>query len=179
MQISYRILRSRRKTIAIQITGNGLLVRAPMMLSDRAIRQFVESKECWIEKHLKDQATILPPFTQEELQSIARTASLEIPPRVEALAKRLGITYGRITLRWQKTRWGSCSGKGNLNFNCLLALVPPEVRDYVILHELCHRKELNHSPAFWALVEKAMPDYRQCRHWLKSHGSSLIRRLPE
>jgi len=89
------------------------------------------------------------------------------------------VSYGSITVRSQKTRWGSCSSRGNLNFNCLLMLTSPEVLDYVVLHELCHRKELNHSARFWAQVERVMPDYRLRRKWLKDHGSALIGRLPE
>ena len=94
-------------------------------------------------------------------------------------APRIGVSYGRITIRSQRTRWGSCSAQGNLNFNCLLSLCPEEVRDYVVIHELCHRKEMNHSPKFWAEVEKVMPDYARHRKWLKENGGSLIARLPE
>ncbi|MDY3888895.1 MAG: M48 family metallopeptidase, partial [Agathobacter sp.] len=83
-----------------------------------------------------------------------------IPKRVAYFADIMGVDYGRITIRMQKTRWGSCSSKGNLNFNCLLMLAPPEVIDYVVVHELCHRKEMNHSKAFWREVERVLPDYR-------------------
>ena len=89
----------------------------------------------------------------------------------------MGVTYGRITIRNQVSRWGSCSSVGNLNFNCLLMLAPPEVRDYVVVHELCHRKEMNHSPAFWAEVEKMIPDYKAHKKWLKDNGTALISRL--
>ena len=87
-------------------------------------------------------------------------------------------TYSRITIRSQKTRWGGCSAKGNLNFNCLLMLMPQEVRDYVVIHELCHRREMNHSAAFWTEVERYCPDYRLHRKWLKDNGAALIGRLP-
>ena len=89
----------------------------------------------------------------------------------------VGVTYGRITIRNQRSRWGSCSGKGNLNFNCLLMLTPDHVIDYVVVHELCHRLEMNHSPAFWAQVERVLPDYRKSREWLREHEKELIGRL--
>ena len=89
----------------------------------------------------------------------------------------MGVDYGQITIRSQKTRWGSCSSKGNLNFNCLLLLAPPEVLDYVVVHELCHRKEMNHSPRFWAEVARVMPDYKVRRKWLKDNGNGLMQLL--
>ena len=82
-----------------------------------------------------------------------------------------------ITIRNQKTRWGSCSSKGNLNFNCLLMLTPPEVIDYVVVHELCHRKEMNHSWAFWAEVEKVLSGYKEQVKWLKENGGQVIGRM--
>ena len=78
--------------------------------------------------------------------------------------------YRKFFLTSAKTRWGSCSSKGNLNFNCLLMLAPAEILDYVVVHELCHRKEMNHSKAFWAEVEKVLPDYRESVKWLKEKG---------
>ena len=87
------------------------------------------------------------------------------------------MDYGRITIRAQRTRWGSCSAQGNLNFNCLLMLTPDNVMEYVVVHELCHRKEMNHSARFWSEVEKILPDYRRSRQWLKDNGGGLIGRL--
>ena len=100
-----------------------------------------------------------------------------IPGRVAHFAPLVGVTYGRITVRNQRTRWGSCSSKGNLNFNCLLMLAPPGILDYVVVHELCHRKEMNHSPKFWAEVAKVMPDYKERQKWLRTEGSSIMRRM--
>lgn len=113
-------------------------------------------------------------LSQEEIKELADRAREVFPPKVAYYAQQIGVTYGRITIRNQKTRWGSCSGKGNLNFNCLLMLAPEEVQDYVVVHELCHRKEMNHSHRFWREVEKIMPDYKVHRKWLKEHGGRII-----
>ena len=179
-KIPYKIIRSSRKTIAIQICPDGqVVVRCPRRMKNEAIQAFVESKTQWIGKHLarQSQAPQLPPFTQEEIQSLKQRALQTIPERVEHFATLVGVTYGGITIRTQRTRWGSCSSKGNLNFNCLLMLAPPEVLDYVVVHELCHRREMNHSSKFWAEVERVLPDYDARRKWLKENGQALISRL--
>lgn len=178
--VPYRVIRSDRRTISLEITRDGeVVVRAPRRMPDEMIARFVNDKSAWLEKHLVKR--VAQPketrFTEEELSALATRAAQIIPPRVDFFAQRVGVTYNRITIRNQRTRWGSCSSKGNLNFNCLLALVPPEVLDYIVVHELCHRKELNHSARFWAEVSRVMPDYKQHEAWLKTNGAALIRRL--
>lgn len=101
-------------------------------------------------------------------------ALVDIPQRVKKFAPIVGVEYGRITIRMQKSRWGSCSSKGNLNFNCLLMAMPEEIRDYVVVHELCHRKQMNHSDKFWAEVEKVLPDYKASRKWLRDNGEEIM-----
>ena len=180
MDISYTLVRSDRKTIAIHITPAGEVeVRCPRRCSKREVEAFVLSKQDWISKHLLAIARRpeLPRLSAGEIRSLAEQAAEIFPQRVRQLAGQIGVTYGRITIRSQKTRWGSCSAQGNLNFNCLLMLCPEEVRDYVVIHELCHRKHLNHSPHFWAEVERCCPDYRIHRKWLKDKGGTLISRL--
>ena len=176
-------IRSNRKTIAIQIKGDGrIIVRAPLRMADGDIQRFVESKSEWMEKHLaiiqQRQQPSEAAFTMEQLHQLAEAAKADLPRRISRFAALIGVSYDRITIRAQKSRWGSCSGKGNLNFNCLLMLCPEDVRDYVVVHELCHRKELNHSPRFWAAVEKVLPGYKVQRKWLKDNGGGIIRRLP-
>lgn len=177
--MDYQIIRSSRKTISLQIMPDGkLLVRCPNRMPETAVHAFVESKRSWIEKHLpKEEIGTQIPFTLAEIQIMADRAMEDIPKRVRYFAPIVGASFGTITIRNQRTRWGSCSGKGNLNFNCLLMLTPPEVRDYVVVHELCHRKEMNHSQAFWQEVERVLPDYRVHRQWLKENGGKLIARL--
>ena len=178
--MTYTLIRSRRKTVAVQITPAGeVLLRCPQRMSRRDAEAFLESKRHWVEARLAKLPQPQPKFSAEELKTLARQASADLPPRVDAAAKSMGISYGRITVRSQRTRWGSCSAKGNLNFNCLLMLCPEEVRDYVVVHELCHRKQLNHSPQFWAEVAAILPDAAQHRKWLKENGGALIARLPE
>ena len=111
------------------------------------------------------------------LRRLADEALRVLPERVRHFAPLVGVTYGRITIRNQKSKWGSCSAQGNLNFNCLLMDAPAEVQDYVVVHELCHRKELNHSPAFWAQVARVLPGYKEQEKWLKTEGQKLIRRM--
>ncbi len=178
--ISYHVIRSDRRTVSLQIMPEGqVLVRCPRRMRDREIRSFVSSKAQWIEKHLEKQrnAARLPGLTMDELRQLADRAMQIIPQRVTFFAPLIGVGYGRITIRNQRTRWGSCSSQGNLNFNCLLMLAPPEVADYVIVHELCHRKEMNHSARFWAEVERILPDYKECRKWLKENGTALMGRM--
>ncbi len=176
------LIRSGRKTIALQIKGDGrVIVRAPQRMPQAGIQRFVDAKADWIEKHLsamrKRQAQTEPPLTDAELKGLADAALQDIPQRAAKYAAMMGASYGRITIRAQKTRWGSCSARGNLSFNCLLMLCPEEIRDYVVVHELCHRRELNHSVRFWREVEKVMPNYAVRRKWLKDQGPSIIGRL--
>ena len=176
--MTYNLIRSDRKTIGIQITPEGnVIVRAPRGLSDTQIDRFVQSKREWIEAHLSQVPASQGKFTRTEIEALAQKALAVIPQRVRHFAPIVGVTYGNITIRNQRSRWGSCSGKGNLNFNCLLMLTPDHCVDYVVVHELCHRLEMNHSPKFWEQVERVLPDYRRSREWLKEHEKELIGRL--
>lgn len=184
MEISYQLIRSSRKTISIEIKPGGqIVVRAPHRTARREIDQFICSKSDWIEKHVREsvsRAAAAPKaarLTQDEIQALAEDALKDIPERVRRFAPQIGVSYGRITIRNQKTRWGSCSSKGNLNFNCLLMLAPPEVRDYVVVHELCHRLEMNHSARFWAEVRRVLPEYELRKTWLKQYGTEIMMRM--
>jgi len=182
--LKYTIIRSDRKSVAVEIKPDGqIVVRAPKRMKIQDIQAFVRSREAWIRKHLEEvqsdqeKMKTIRKLSMEEIRALADQALKVIPERVKYYAPLVGVTYGNITIRNQRTRWGSCSSRGNLNFNCLLMLAPPEVLDSVVVHELCHRKEMNHSKKFYAEVYRVYPEYDRCHKWLKEHGRELMGRM--
>ena len=185
--IEYTFIRSKRKTIGITVKSDGgVIVRAPLSCSKKRAETFVMEKKAWIEKAQKRMAerramagneAAAPVFTNAELAALKKQAKKAIPPMVAQIAKDIGVTYGTISIKAQKTRWGSCSSKGNLNFNCLLMMLPENVRRYVVVHELCHRKEMNHSQKFWREVERYCPTYKEDRAVLRRLGRGLLDRV--
>lgn len=180
----YEIIRSSRKTLALEIKKDGtLLVRAPQRATKKEIEKFVSQSRSWIEKNTakvkerNEKAADIERLDMDEIHALADKALKVIPERVRYYAPIMGVKYGKITIRNQKTKWGSCSEKGNLNFNCLLMLMPDEIVDYVVVHELAHLKELNHSAAFWSIVESVLPDYKQREAWIKENGYLYMRRM--
>lgn len=160
----YNWIRSGRRTIAIQVNEYGqVVVRTPYSVSQEQVEEFLREKAGWIKKckneiEKKQEQRVI---TDETRERGIRMAKKIIPERVDYYAKIMGVSYGRISIREQKTRWGSCSSKGNLNFNWKLVLMPEDLLDYVVVHELAHRLEMNHSKAFWKIVEDVLPDYRE------------------
>lgn len=180
--LEVRLVRSERRTAAIEVDRDGSVVfRAPARMTEKEILEILRQKSAWVHSHAEKarqrSTPAQPPLTGEEVRALARQAARDLTERAAFHARRLQVTYGRITIRCQKTRWGSCSAEGNLNFNCLLMLCPERVREYVVIHELCHRKEMNHSRRFWALVEAMMPDWAAQRAWLKEQGPVLLARV--
>ena len=181
-----RIVRSRRKTLALQVLPTGEIVaRAPLRLPELENYAIAAQQEAWLEtavarakagRQLAQQAGLL---SREELQTLRAETMRDMTERVTRLSVQIGVSFSGITIRAQRTRWGSCSARGSLSFNCLLMLAPPEVREYVAVHELCHRKQMNHSAAFWREVASCLPDYAAQRAWLREHGPALLGRLPE
>ncbi len=184
MREKVQIVRSNRRTLALEITNFGeILVRAPFVMSEQEIFRVVDEKSAWIIKHLqkiqrdKENLCVEGEFTEKEIEKLMKLAKQVIPEKVAYYARLMGVSYGRISVRKQKTRWGSCSKEGNLNFNCLLMMAPPEILDYVVVHELSHRLEMNHSPRFWSHVESILPEYKKSRKWLKGNGNRLMLRM--
>ena len=190
MNLSITVIRSRRRTLALEIRPDcTVTVRAPLACTDEEIRRFVARKESWILSHLEkmrsetartDPASGAPRrLSSKELKALADAAMKDLPERCAKFAPLVGVSYGRITIRNQRTRWGSCSPSGALSFNCVLVNAPPAVLDSVVVHELCHRIHPNHSAAFYAEISRVFPDYARCHEWLKENGAALIRRLPQ
>lgn len=178
------VFRSMRKTLEVEVSSDGrIIVRAPARLTEAEIEDFILSKADRLEKYLRESAkrrkelSSLKPFTAEEINKMADRALKIIPERVRYYAPLIGVTYGKITIRNQKTRWGSCSAKGNLSFNCLLTAMPPEVLDSVVVHELCHLKQMNHSKDFYSEVYRVFPAYDRWTKWLKENGRDYIIRM--
>jgi predicted metal-dependent hydrolase len=103
-----------------------------------------------------------------------RSARAEVGPRLDEAVAALGVEYASVRIGNQRTRWGSCSSSGAMSFNWRLLLAPDEVLDYVVWHEACHLRHLDHSPRFWALLERHRPDYRAPKAWLRQHGATLV-----
>ncbi len=177
------VIRSSRRTFALEVRPGRVTVRAPARATDQQIQAFLAGHQEWIDRALarqaqrKREAEEEPRLTGEEIRALADRALAYIPARVAHYAPLVGVSYGRVTIRNQRSRWGSCSARGNLNFNCLLMLTPPEVIDSVVVHELCHRKEMNHSARFYAEVLRVYPEYRKWDRWLKENGRRLMDRM--
>ena len=177
LEIDCRIIRSDRRTIAHQIEEDGqITVRVPRQVNADQAVIFAQSHGDWI---LKTREKVLqrvfqrPIYTDAEMQEGKRRLRRCLEERLPVFSSKMGVSYGKVAIRDQKTRWGSCSRNGNLNFNWKLSLVPDEILDYVIVHELAHRIEMNHSADFWREVEKVLPDYRERRKWLKENGTRM------
>ena len=180
--LSVLLVRSSRKTLAVQIRADGTVIaRAPLRMPMDRILCFLSEKASWIRMQLgrmqerekmRQQARIHLDAAQEK--ELRERAESVLAQRTAYFARQIGVTYGRITVRDQKTRWGSCSQTGNLNFNFRLILAPLEVLDYVVVHELCHRRQMNHSTQFWQEVAQVLPDYRKRKAWLTENGWRLM-----
>ena len=180
--LSVLLVRSSRKTLAVQIRADGTVIaRAPLRMPKDRILCFLSEKASWIRmqqgrmqerEKMRQQARIhLDAAQEKELRERAKSV---LAQRTAYFARQIGVTYGRITVRDQKTRWGSCSQTGNLNFNFRLILAPLEVLAYVVVHELCHRRQMNHSTQFWQEVAQVLPDYRKRKAWLTENGWRLM-----
>ena len=175
-----QVIRSRRKTLSVQIKEGRAVVHAPLRASNAEISQFLQAHRNWIETRLAESQARervkeqIPRLTKTEIKALKDKARRVIPERAAYYASLIGTDYGKISIRCQKTRWGSCSARGDLSFNCLLMLTPDGVIDSIVVHELCHRKYMNHSARFYAEVLRVFPEYRTYQRWLKEHGEMIM-----
>lgn len=171
----YELIRSRRRTLALEITAGGrLLVRAPNRASRARIDAFVEAHAAWIEKHLEEQrrkaARRPPPPTPEEIEALKEQARAVLPGKIDFWSEKMGVTPAGFRVTTARKRYGSCSAKNRLCFSCFLMNCPEEAVELVVVHELCHILEKNHGPRFYALLEQYLPDWRERKKLLSMSG---------
>ena len=179
------VIRSRRKSLSLEVKADGrVLLRAPLWAGQRQLKAFAEKNRDWIARKQeearlrREETSAALPLTEEELKALQKRGRVLFAERAARYAPLVGVDFGRVSVRKQRSKWGSCSSQGNLSFNCLLLLAPEEVLDYVVVHELCHRLEMNHSPRFWAHVRRVLPNYESSRRYLRENGAALMARLP-
>ena len=173
-QIPYEIVYSARKTLAVQVKADGsVVVRAPKRMAKYKIEVFLKEKQDWIHTHREKALAAAEQkaanrLTEAERKAAVKRAAQMLAEKTAHFAKEMGVTYGRITIREQKTRWGSCSLKtGTLAFARRLCVAPLPAQEYVVVHEFCHFAHPNHGPGFWAAVAAVMPDYKARERLLK------------
>ena len=162
--MEYEVVYSGRKTISLCIKEGRLVVRAPYKTKKTSIEKIVSSHRDWIEKHIARQVERNRKYedlTEEKIELLRKEAKRVLPLKAAYYANIMGLKYGRITITGAKTRFGSCSSKGNLSFSYRLLFYPDEAIDYVVVHELAHLVEMNHSPRFYRVIEAVLPDYRE------------------
>lgn len=164
--MNYELIRSRRKTLALEITRDcRVLVRAPMRTSQKEIDAFVAKHAQWAQKHLELQrqkaAVAPPPPTREEIAALKAQAQTVLPEKVADWSQVMGLSPTGVKITSAQKRYGSCSGRNSLCFSCFLMQKPDAAIDLVVVHELCHIREKNHGPRFYALLEQYLPDWRE------------------
>ena len=167
--MKYEVIYSKRKTIALTVKDLKLIVRAPKGTGKDKIENLILDHSAWIEKamHRSKQKMALDNISSDEEAKLRKLAKQVLKAKTAYYSKIMGLKFGRITITGAKTRFGSCSSKGNISFSFRLMLYPDAAIDYVVVHELAHLVELNHSPKFWKIVENIFPDYKARRKMLK------------
>jgi predicted metal-dependent hydrolase len=166
-----RMRRARRYVMRVRPDGD-LRVTIPRGGSKAEALRFVERHRAWAERQRSRVLETRRPASED--QELRERAARELPPQLHALAAQHGLTVKRVTIRNQRSRWGSCSSQGHITLNFRLMLMPPPVREYILIHELMHMKQPNHSIRFWRLVESACPGFRDAEKWLKANGQELF-----
>jgi len=174
-EIDYNLKKSKRARnlrLTVNLDGN-LTVTVPWFCSFWQARRFINKKSDWILKSVnrfknREGSSLLAQAGKRDYTKLKEKARLFTHSRVEKFNKYYNFNYNRISIRNQKSRWGSCSQKKNLNYNFRILLLPEDLADYIVVHELCHLKEMNHSKRFWNLVGETMPEYKVMRKRLRN-----------
>ena len=168
-EISYRFLKRRgNKNIRISIYPDGrLTVSAPKWCSQKAVNEFIDSRKNWIFDNLRKVNPVDPQKEKEEYEKYKNLAREIVEKKIAVFNEHYKFPIGKVYIRNQRTCWGSCSGKRNLSFSYKVIKLPDYLSDYVVVHETCHLKELNHSSRFWNLVSETIPDYKELRKELR------------
>ncbi len=169
-KIEYEIVYSKRKTVSLKLTERGLVVHAPKGLSEEKISEIVKRHEGWIKSHserVKREESFWSSLSDERIEELRTLARDVLTRKTRMYSNIMGLSYGRITITGAKTRFGSCSSKGNISYSYRLMAYPERAVDYVVVHELCHLVYMNHSAEFYALLAKVLPDYKERRALLK------------
>ena len=168
--MEYEVIYSDRRTLALTVKDGRLIVRAPRGTTEKRIRAAVESHIEWATRHIEKQrhrSQVQGALTEEQIKELRRRARSVLTAKTEELAAVMGVRYNKITITSAKTRFGSCNSKGNISYSYRLMLYPEAAQDYVVVHELAHLVEMNHSPRFYAIVARYLPDYKQRAALLK------------
>lgn len=168
--IQYRIIRSKRKSLALEVTRNAeVIVRAPLNMPETRITEFLFQRYEWIKKAIQKQKQRANKYnlSADELKCLMEKAAQIIPGRVEYYSKIMNLYPTAVKINFARTRFGSCSPKNSINFSAYLMLFPTTAVDYVVVHELAHIKYKNHQKEFYSLIEKYMPDYKNRAKLLK------------
>jgi len=169
-----QLIRSKRRSISLEVKDDTtLIIRAPKFVPQSFLNDLLLKKSAWIKKRQAQALKRQELRSQIDVKACRQKAQELIPERVAHYSNLTGINYLRVKINSAKKRWGSCSKAGNLNFSWRLVLVPLEVLDYVVVHELSHIIHRNHSKRFWALLAKLYPSCKACRKWLKNEGHLL------
>lgn len=179
MNYKVEVIKSQRKSLVLSVKNGVVIVKAPLRYPDQKIIDLLRLKEKWIDKRLGEYESIktIEKYSPVRLKRIKENTTLLVNDLAFYYAEKIGVEFNKITVKKQRSVWGSCSLKRNLNFNLLLSEMPKEVAEYVVIHELCHLKEMNHSKKFWGLVERFCPDYKKRKRWLKEEGRILLNKI--
>ena len=172
--MEYEVIYSKRRSVSLSVKSGKVIVKSPLGFSEEKIRELVLKHSRWIEERLeaeKERCDLMSQISPKKEKELRQAAKLYLKSKTEYFSRVMGAKYGRITITGAKTRFGSCSSKGNISYSYLLMLYPEKAREYVVVHELAHLFEMNHSPRFYKIVEKYMPDYKERKKMLLTYKS--------